>query len=193
MPSPFPGFDPYLENPNYWRGFHNNFLAYINESLNAQLPPGFAANTEERIYLVQPERLLYPDVALFSRPPASPWEAPRSGGAATLVADTPISLTLMDETIYEPYIEVLALGAEEKIVTVIELLSPTNKTIDGHGRDSYVRKQEQILQSDVHLLEIDLLRDGIHTIAAPRDILRKKGGVLGLSGLSAQRQCAAKF
>ena len=69
----------------------------------------------------------------------------------------------------------VALGAEERIVTIIEVLSPTNKTHDGHGRDSYVPKQQQILWSNIHLLEIDLLRNGLHTVAVPFDALKAEG------------------
>ena len=44
------------------------------------------------------------------------------------------------------------------LVTAIELLSPTNKR--GVGRREYLRRRERFLRSDVHLLEIDLLRKG---------------------------------
>jgi hypothetical protein len=56
MPSPFPGFDPYIENPRFWRGFHSNFIAFATEQLNAVLPPCFAATTEERVYLLRPDQ-----------------------------------------------------------------------------------------------------------------------------------------
>jgi hypothetical protein len=45
-------------------------------------------------------------------------------------------------------------------VTVIELLSPANKRAGADGRREYLRKREQILQSTVHLVEIDLLLKG---------------------------------
>ena len=50
---------------------------------------------------------------------------------------------------------------------VIELLSPENK--HGKGQEEYQRKQQAVLQSQAHLLEIDLLRGGEHTVAAPRE------------------------
>ncbi|MCX7969367.1 MAG: DUF4058 family protein, partial [Armatimonadetes bacterium] len=28
MPSPFPGFDPYLEDERFWHDFHQRFIAY---------------------------------------------------------------------------------------------------------------------------------------------------------------------
>jgi uncharacterized protein DUF4058 len=44
------------------------------------------------------------------------------------------------------------------VVTVIEVLSPWNKTGDGHGE--YLEKREALLKSPVNLVELDLLRGG---------------------------------
>ncbi|MGL4550278.1 MAG: DUF4058 family protein, partial [Gemmataceae bacterium] len=63
---------------------------------------------------------------------------------------------------------------EEELVTTIEILSPTNKRPGEHGRDLYVRKQRQILDSRVHLVEIDLLRAGTHSTAVPEGWMRAK-------------------
>jgi hypothetical protein len=55
------------------------------------------------------------------------------------------------------------------------VLSPPNKT-NGHiGRFQYRRKQEDLLRSSVSLLEIDLLRRGEHTVAAPLAELARRG------------------
>ena len=183
MPSPFPGMDPYLESPVYWRGFHGAFITFINQALNAQLPPGFAANADERVYLVRPERALYPDITLVGRqdaPPPTPLKG--GGGAATAVldaADAPALLTIFPDEMREGFIEVRTVGGdneEEQIVTVIEVLSPANKAPGSEGRDPYVRKQEQLLRSDVSLLEIDLLRSGAHTVSVPPGPARAEFG-----------------
>jgi hypothetical protein len=55
------------------------------------------------------------------------------------------------------------------VVTIMEILSPPNKV--GVGRQEYLRKQEQILSSGSHLVEIDLLRTGEHTVAYPKERL----------------------
>jgi hypothetical protein len=60
MAGPFPGVDPYLENFAYWRGFHNGLITFITATLNAILPVGYAANYEERVYIIPPERSIYP-------------------------------------------------------------------------------------------------------------------------------------
>ena len=49
----------------------------------------------------------------------------------------------------------------DQLVTTIEILSPINKR-PGEGLEAYRRKRLLILQSPVHLLEIDLLRGGEH-------------------------------
>jgi len=48
--------------------------------------------------------------------------------------------------------------AERRLVTCIEVLSPTNKR--GSGREEYIGKRFQILSGNAHLVEIDLLRAG---------------------------------
>src|ERR1700736_2609626 len=48
--------------------------------------------------------------------------------------------------------------AERRLVTCIEVLSPTNKR--GPGREEYAGKRFQILSGNAHLVEIDLLRVG---------------------------------
>jgi hypothetical protein len=48
--------------------------------------------------------------------------------------------------------------AHRRLVTAIEVLSPTNKR--GEGREEYLAKRGRLLLSTAHLLEIDLLRQG---------------------------------
>ncbi|MBB6048501.1 DUF4058 family protein [Armatimonas rosea] len=72
-----------------------------------------------------------------------------------------------DEFRREAYLEIFDRTNRSHVVMVIELLSPENK--HGKGREEYQRKQQAVLQSQAHLLEIDLLRGGEHTVAAPRE------------------------
>ena len=55
-------------------------------------------------------------------------------------------------------------------MTVIELLSPWNKT--GDGLRDYQEKQREVLLSDASLVEIDLLRRGQHAVAVPQALIR---------------------
>jgi hypothetical protein len=63
------------------------------------------------------------------------------------------------ETIREPYLEVRDLRSNEQVVTVLEVLSPTNKR-QGAGRETYLAKREEILKTRANLVEVDLLRGG---------------------------------
>ncbi len=56
----------------------------------------------------------------------------------------------------ESYLQVIATETK-KVVTVIEVLSPTNKR-PGKGREMYEQKREKVFGSRTHLVEIDLLR-----------------------------------
>lgn len=51
MPSPFPGMDPYLEEPGLWPDVHHELISVVRESLNAQLRPRYFARIEDRVYV----------------------------------------------------------------------------------------------------------------------------------------------
>lgn len=48
-----------------------------------------------------------------------------------------------------------------EVVTILETLSPGNKRPGGDGRREYLEKRETVLQSQAHLVELDLLRGGL--------------------------------
>ncbi|MBI4603374.1 MAG: DUF4058 family protein [Planctomycetes bacterium] len=47
------------------------------------------------------------------------------------------------------------------VVTVVETLSPANKAPGNRGRELYLSKRDEVLQSRSHLVELDLLRGGL--------------------------------
>ncbi|WP_395146338.1 DUF4058 family protein [Armatimonas sp.] len=115
MPSPFPGMDPFLEDPEYWHDIHVMLIAELSRFLNRALPEGLVAHIERAVEL--------------------------------------------------PHLEIVTARGQKQVVTAIEILSPVNKS--GQGRTQYQQKQQEILLSHTHLLEIDLLRGGEHTVAVP--------------------------
>ena len=176
MPSPFPGMDPYLEHPALWPGVHQGLITYMQAALNTLLPPHYVADIGERLYVVQPERSIYPDVVVIEHPSDLPLAAqggPGASGAA--VSDPPWILTLYPVEMREVFIEILTTGDESRVVTVIEVLSPSNKTAGTPGRDLYLTKQRELLRSQTHLIELDFLHYGEHTIAPPRERLLEQG------------------
>ncbi|MGH7128096.1 MAG: DUF4058 family protein, partial [Planctomycetaceae bacterium] len=71
-----------------------------------------------------------------------------------------IATTLLDEEIHEAYLTILD-REDRSVVTVIEVLSPTNKHSGSAGQRSYRDKRREIMTSSSHLMEIDLLRAGV--------------------------------
>ena len=65
MPSPFPGMDPYLEDSAVWPDFHNSFIAYLREALNAVLPAPLFCSIGNRVYIEESERRVEPDADIL--------------------------------------------------------------------------------------------------------------------------------
>lgn len=73
---------------------------------------------------------------------------------------------LLDEEIHEKALYITDVR-DRSIVTVIELLSPTNKVTGAVGRESFLRKRREVFATNAHWVEIDLLRDGVRTAHLP--------------------------
>lgn len=157
MPSPFPGMDPYLEGAA-WMGFHTMLSAEIVRQLNPRLRPRYVATLNERFVLDLPESVaveapaLHPDVGIAQREEGP--AAPASGGATA----APLQLaTVMPARVRQRSV-LIRDAAQRRLVTAIEVFSPTNK--QGIGRKQYLAKRRRLLLSDAHFMEIDLLRRG---------------------------------
>jgi hypothetical protein len=134
-----------------------------------------------RAWIEMSERHIDPDVnVLRSRAGETPRAAePRGVAAIAQTTAKPLVIHVPHDERREPFLEVYTgRGKDRRLVTTIEVLSPTNKTPGHRGRDLYVRKQYEILESQVHLVEIDLLRGGEHTTAVPEDRLVAEAGPL---------------
>jgi hypothetical protein len=164
----FPGMDPYLEDPQLWHGVHNSMVVYLRDHLQPQLDSRYVAAVEERVFVEGPDREIIPDTWLArTRSPAAP-------GVAVLDADAPVEVQVTPLEIHESYVAILDRQSGHRVVTIIEVVSPTNK-FAGPGRLSYETKQREVLGSQTHLVEIDLLRSGPHVLAVPEWAARGKG------------------
>jgi hypothetical protein len=76
------------------------------------------------------------------------------------VLKAPLYLRLPEVDIHREHFLEIRDRRDRRLVTVIEVLSPTNKT-PGPDRDQYVSKRREILGSRTHLVEIDLRRGGV--------------------------------
>jgi Protein of unknown function (DUF4058) len=168
----FPGMDPWLEDPQIWPGVHASFIVYLRDALQPQLRGRYIAAVEERVYLEGPNREVIPDVWLRET------RAPHigDGNVAVLEAegDAPVAVEVPGLEVHESYVTILDRASGQNVVTVIEVVSPANK-YHAAGRKSYLDKQEEVRASDAHLVEIDLLRTGMHVVAVPEAVARRQG------------------
>lgn len=156
MPSPFPGMNPYFEQPGLWQDFHAEFLPLLRRQIAPQVAPGYFVQLEEHLYIhdLPPEPRYSAGRADVS---VARSEAASGGrpGLAVLEAPAEVRLPLQDiERV--SFLEVRDRRGRE-LVAVIELLSPSNKR-PGENREQYLAKRRELLHCDVHLVEIDLLR-----------------------------------
>jgi hypothetical protein len=161
MASPFPGMDPYLEDPAHWPDFHATFINYCRETLSGLLPAHYTARIGERVYLVEgpplTKQMISPDVALERQPsPAAPSAPVPATATAAVRAPVTLPLVVLEEP-RETYVEVLH-RPDRSLVAVLELLSPANK--EEPGRGTYLAKRNGLLRQNVHLVELDLLLGG---------------------------------
>ncbi|QSJ14422.1 DUF4058 family protein [Nostoc sp. UHCC 0702] len=51
MNSPFPGMNPYLENPVFWAEVHHRLITAIADNIEENIPPQYRVAIEQRTYL----------------------------------------------------------------------------------------------------------------------------------------------
>lgn len=163
MPSPFPGMDPFIEAQE-WEDFHSRLNTVISEVLQDQLKPAYLVRVERRVYVEHPfipedsEGVRIADVAVVR--PESGSHPPAETATAVLPEIEPVPCVVVQaEERRESYL-VIRDADSQRVVTVIETLSPANKRRGGDGWNEYRKKREQVLGSDSHLVELDLLRGG---------------------------------
>ena len=161
MPSVFPGMDPFIEGYE-WEDFHINLITAIQSTLVPKLRPDYAIRAEKRIYIENPyddPRLIRPDLTIIRDPLGL--RGSRSPARSSSAMLEPVERTLPGPVdIEETYLVIRHLETSE-VITVIELLSPSNKRANAEGREEYLAKREEILRSKTNLVEIDLLRGGL--------------------------------
>jgi len=157
MPSPFPGMDPWLERPGLWPEVHSNLVISLQRVLVPLVRPRYYVAVQQRnvIAVAPPERnVIIPDLAVGLRDESFPM----IGSSLAALAE-PIAVEVpVPEMIPEDYLEIVD-AANERVITVIEILSPSNKQ-PGEDRKRYESKRNRIFRIDTNFVEIDLLRDG---------------------------------
>lgn len=174
MPSPFPGMDPFIEACGLWGDFHDKLIGEIEREISHRLPSGYVARMCERTYVewidpgdVAPiTRPFEPDVAIRR---SSRTRRDRSAGVALAEADPQavVMHALIEIEHHEIFLEIRELDPQQRLVTCIEVLSPSNKRLGSVGWLQYDRKRQVFLEGHANLVEIDLLRGGRRSMEEP--------------------------
>lgn len=165
MNSPFPGIDPWLEQ--FWGDVHTAFMVYARDALNADLPTDLQARVEEGLSIDSEEY----DKTYNVRPDVSIVESTGSFGISedtSSVAVAPaVYVPLVDDSETARHIAIIE-SRSGRVITVIELLSPGNKSSEDRLQE-YRAKSREYLAARINLVEIDLLRTGRHILQIPEE------------------------
>ncbi len=167
MKSPFPGMDPYIEACRLWGDFHSHLIEKVYDALAAVVPERYVVRTGERSYVIlvgadgKDRYPFIPDVRVYA-PSSGPAEERSGRGIAVAeVPPGPIPMRpFIEEGFRETFVEVCDAEHDNRLVTCVEVLSPTNKAPGTPGWDLYQRKRQGLLLGDANFVEIDLLRGG---------------------------------
>jgi Protein of unknown function (DUF4058) len=168
MHSPFLGIDPFIESFGLWEDFHSKLIGEMERSLSSLVPDRYVVRTGERAYVAIGDsggdegHEFLPDVVLASA------RGPEAGGAsapATPDAGEPEAAPVLMQALFqaeyrEVFLEIHQTNPERRLVTGIELLSPSNKRRGTKGWRLYHRKRQVYLRGLAHFVELDLLRTG---------------------------------
>jgi hypothetical protein len=158
--------NPYLEQEDAWNDFYERFIPAAAEEIGKQVAPAYIVKIDQNVYVHElPEE----GRALLDRTDTYVAEgnltAMVQAGSAMLEAPSRARLVPLTISERESFIEIRD-RADRKLISAIEVLSPTNKT-PGSDRDQYLAKRDRYLKSGVHLVEIDLLRGGHRAVLDP--------------------------
>jgi hypothetical protein len=160
--------DPYIEASGLWGDFHSHLIEKIGEKLADVAPEHYLVRTGERSYVVlvesegQKTHAFLPDVSISA--PRGRGRRANKGG--TVLAEPggetePVTMrAFIQEEHREAFVEIYEVTDDQRLVTSIEVLSPSNKRHGTEGWDLYQRKRQSLLLGNVSLVEIDLLRGG---------------------------------
>jgi hypothetical protein len=147
--------------PGFFHHFHQFWSVAICTALNdGRLPQGYYALVEQHAIGLVPDVLT---LQHQSRSPAGPSAPPPRGGLA--VVDAPPKtrfVTRAEEDVYAAKAnQVVVRTSAGRVVAVIEIVSPGNKTAH-YALRAFVEQSLELLRHDVHLLVVDLFPPSPH-------------------------------
>lgn len=163
MPSQFPGMNPYLEQGYLWRGFHTLFLASLAGALTPRIGDRYFVEVEESLYIDpsgdEPRLFAVADTAIAEAEESLDLTSNGNGVATVTAVVAPVTVTVPGVTKKKARRLAIRDSRSLEVVTVIEVLSPSNKA-GGADRNKYLEKRMEVLTSRTNFVELDLLRGG---------------------------------
>jgi len=140
MPWTFPGMNPYLENPELWSEVHYRLITALADAIESEIGLKYRVAIEKRTYFsdgLEAVSVGITDLSILSQRS----KKDKTPSITTLRTEGEfVTVTLpLPETVREGYLEIREV-ATGYVVTVIEVLSPSNKRA-GMGRETYERKR----------------------------------------------------
>jgi hypothetical protein len=161
--------DPFLEAPDIWPDFHESLATIIREQLNAVLPEPYYSRVQMRpeagvVLEAGTVHRIVPDVVVVRRQESRVRE---TAVVEPRVDVTPgVEVRVRTDPLRHAFVEIRDPTRGHKLITMIEIVSPSNKR-PGPDRRAYEAKQREVLESDANLMEIDLLRSGRRLLPYP--------------------------
>ena len=136
MPSPFPGMDPFIESQRFDET-HSVYLVTLAELLVPLVRPRYTVDVERYVYLTAEDldKSYKPDVSI-TETGAEPLRPGNGHSVGTLEPQIP---AVPDSDEDDQKFLTIRSRDEKTVVTVIELLSPTNKDAEW-GQREYLAK-----------------------------------------------------
>ncbi len=161
--NPFPGMNPWMQN--IWSDVHTALIGYIRDALGLELPDDLTARAEETIRVQEDATgevsIRRADVGVLQtetwRQGIAPVWTPEDDPALADRLAVPVLVEKIVEPITPRWVEIRE--RDGKLITVIEVTSPQNKTKS--GRRQFESKLGELLSAGVNVVEIDLIRGGI--------------------------------
>jgi hypothetical protein len=154
--------DPWLEDFEFWPDFHKSLIVSIRDYLSPMVRPRYFVGVNSRMVVLnaaEEDRIERPDAPVSDAEPE-----PSSHQDGRVVPDCVVTTprrgsNRRPSARIEEIFLVITERTERRVVTVVEVLSPTNKKTKP-ARERYLKRRHELMDSDVNLIEIDLLRAG---------------------------------
>ena len=166
-----------LNTEGEWQSFHTGFIVKLTDHLNQTLPSGYEARIERFLRLKEafPPAIDSPDKRHLSRQDMTVYQLENPSSALiTNGSSANAPALVMSALDAMPNLENISAStaiydvstAQERAITHIELLLPSNKrpgreedSYQTDGYNSYLQQRQRVLHHGLTMVEIDLIHD----------------------------------